>query len=196
MRGFVMVWLARRLRQRGFAVRTFSYPSMAGSLDANVQRLARFLAGLSASRIHLVGHSLGGLLILSLLAHIGDARIRRVVLLGAPVIKSHCARCLQALPLIGRLLGRSLPGWSPAELEALPGEVEIGILAGTVAVGLGRIVPGLPRPNDGVVAVAETHLAQAKDFITLPLNHSAMLASASCADQVAAFLRTGHFDRC
>lgn len=195
MRGFVLLWLAARLRRRGFRVHVFSYPTMAVGLGANVRRLVRFLETLSASRLHLVGHSLGGLLILALLRRAPDPRIHRAVLLGTPVRDCHCARRLAAWPLAWRLLGRSLPEWSGDWLEARPLDAEIGIVAGTSAIGLGRLIPGLPRPNDGVVAVAETRLAQARDSITLPLNHSAMLASAGCADQIAAFLRTGHFYR-
>ena len=71
--------------------------------------------------------------------------------------------------------------------------MEVGVLAGTRSVGLGRVVPGLPRPNDGVVAVTETRLPGAADFIALPVAHSQMLASRPCATQIAAFLETGRF---
>jgi hypothetical protein len=67
------------------------------------------------------------------------------------------------------------------------------VLAGTRSIGLGRIVPGLPRPNDGVVTLAETQLHGATDFIVLPVAHSEMLASRRCAEQIAAFLETGRF---
>jgi hypothetical protein len=71
--------------------------------------------------------------------------------------------------------------------------VAIGVLAGTRRVGLGRLVPGLPLPNDGVVALAETRLPGAADFIALPVAHSEMLASRRCAAQIAAFLESGRF---
>ncbi len=75
----------------------------------------------------------------------------------------------------------------------LPGDVEIGVISGSRSLGLGRLIPGLLRPNDGVVSVVETQLPQARDFVTLPVTHSQMLVSRACADEVAAFLRTGSF---
>ena len=71
--------------------------------------------------------------------------------------------------------------------------VEIGVLAGTRSIGLGRVVLDLPRPNDGVVTVDETRLPGAADFIALPLAHSEMLASRRCAGQIIAFLESGRF---
>jgi hypothetical protein len=60
-------------------------------------------------------------------------------------------------------------------------------------MGLGRLVSGLPQPNDGVVAVTETLLPGATDFIALKVAHSEMLASRRCAAQIAAFLESGRF---
>lgn len=197
MRAPVLLPLGWQLRRRGFSTKTFSYPTLAKDLRENVNGLAKFVASLDTDAIHLVGHSLGGLLILALLASQADHRIARAVLLGSPVMDCHCARILGRMPVFQTLLGRSLPQWlleGKDDLAVLPRELEIGVLAGNVPLGLGRVIPGLKRPNDGVVAVAETRLDQAKDSIVLPLNHSAMLVSARCADQVAAFLRNGCFD--
>ena len=77
--------------------------------------------------------------------------------------------------------------WAPSPAVA------VGVLAGTRSLGLGRVVPDLPRPNDGVVSVAETRLPGAADFIALPVAHSEMLVSRRCAGQIAAFLDTGRF---
>lgn len=165
-------------------------------LEENAKRLADFVASLDAKTVHLVGHSLGGLLVLAMLAAAQDARIGRVVLLGSPVRDCHCARTLARVPVLSGVLGRSLPQWvqsSSEFLAALPPHLQVGVLAGHGAIGMGRVIPGLARPNDGVVAVHETRLDQATDTIVLPLSHSAMLVSTRCADQVAAFLRNGHF---
>ncbi len=152
----------------------------------------------STTEIHLVGHSLGGLVILEMLRQAPDAdqRAHRVVLLGTPCVDSHCARRLAGVAGMPVLLGRSIIEWlarAPGTKVALPPAVEVGVLAGTRSVGLGRVVPGLPRPNDGVVAVAETRLPGAADFIALPVAHSEMLASRRCTAQIAAFLEAGRF---
>ncbi|MBK7765591.1 MAG: alpha/beta fold hydrolase [Sulfuritalea sp.] len=190
----------RWLLRRGYRVLRFGYPSVRGTLSQNALGLKRYIAAQvapgSSARIHLVGHSLGGLVILEMLRHEPDPRLRRAVLLGTPCVDSHCARRLAGMAGMPALLGHSIIEW----LSRVPGiaaapcaAMEIGVLAGTRSVGLGRVVPGLPRPNDGVVALAETRLPGAADCIALPVAHSEMLASRRCAAQIAMFLETGRF---
>lgn len=186
----------RWLQGRGYRTLRFGYPSVRATLSQNAQALRRCIAAAGGAEIHLVGHSLGGLVILDMLRQEADPRLRRVVLLGTPCIDSHCARRLAGLRGMPALLGRSIGEWlarGPAAALAPPPAVAVGVLAGTRSLGLGRVVPGLPRPNDGVVSVAETRLPGAADFIALPVAHSEMLASRRCAEQIAAFLETGRF---
>jgi len=208
MPDFVLWPAQRRLERAGYAVRRFAYPSWRRGLDANVAALARCLAALPAAPatpIHLVGHSLGGLLILQLLAHGAAASIGRVVLLGSPALGSHGAERLLDSRWGTLLAGRTLADWR-AESQAnsladsltnsrpaLPRGIEIGVIAGTRGVGLGRLLGGLAQPNDGAVALAETRLPEAADFIALHVSHSGMLVSAACAGQVASFLESGRF---
>lgn len=195
MKGAVLLPLGWKLQRRGFTTRTFSYPTMARDLRENAKLLADFVASLEGEAVHLVGHSLGGLLVLAMLASRPDARVARAVLLGSPVRDCHCARRLARVPALSRVLGKTLPQWQPSSVDYLARlpPVEIGVLAGSAGIGLGRMIPGLSHPNDGVVAVHETRLDRATDSVVLPLSHSAMLVSTRCADQVAAFLRNGHF---
>lgn len=193
LHGVVFAWYRRRLARRGFASCAFSYPSLRRGLSENAAALAGFVAAQSARRIHLVGHSLGGLVVLAMLAERAEPRLGRVVLLGSPVSGSHCAAGLRRWPGGAALLGRSLRDWLAAPLPKLPAGVEIGVLAGSRSLGLGRVIRGLPKPNDGVVAVAETRLAAGKDSVVLPVAHSQMLFSTACIEQVASFLNTGNF---
>lgn len=193
MHGVAMLPQQHWLGRHGFAVRRFSYPSMRRGLQHNAQALARFVAASDGATIHLTGHSLGGLVILYMLAQHADPRIRRVVLMGSPCMACHCAAVLTRIPLLNALLGHTLPDWLALPRPSPPAAVEIGVLAGSRSVGLGRIIPGLPRPNDGVVSVAETRLPEARDSIVLDVSHTGMLFSRACADQTAAFLGNGSF---
>lgn len=188
------------LQRRGYRVLRFAYPSVGGTLSQNALRLKRYvtarIAPGGAAPVHLVGHSLGGLVILEMLGDMPDPRLRRVVLLGTPCVDSHCARRLARVAGMPALLGRSIVEWMsrvPGVRAAPCAALEIGVLAGTRSLGLGRVVPGLPRPNDGVVALVETRLPGAADCIALPVAHSEMLASRCCALQIATFLETGRF---
>jgi hypothetical protein len=51
----------------------------------------------------------------------------------------------------------------------------------------------LPRPNDGKVSVAATHLAGERDHIVLPYSHTWLGWSRATVAQVRMFLRDGHF---
>ena len=185
---------AHWLQQRGYRVLRFGYRSVWATLAQNAQELKRFIAATSGMQIQLVGHSLGGLLILEMLAQAQDPRLRRVVLLGTPCLGNHCARRLAGMAGMPALLGRSIMEWlSRPDLAVPRSAVEVGVLAGTRSIGLGRVLSGLPRPNDGVVALAETRFPGAADFIALPIAHSQMLVSRPCALQIASFLECGHF---
>ena len=68
--------LRRRLAKTLSAeTRVFSYASVRSGIAANAQALAKFLGGLRADTLHLVGHSLGGLVILKLFESPEGARL-------------------------------------------------------------------------------------------------------------------------
>ena len=182
-----MLLLKRRLERDGsYACHLFGYPSVRGELDDNAERLYRFARGFRPAGVHLVGHSLGGIVALRMLANHADAPPGRLVCLGSPLTGSRAAARL------GRLRwGRSLVGHSLRDgVVTLP-----AIIAGTTPVGLGRLVTSFDGANDGTVAVEETRLPGAKEHLTLPVNHTALALSADVAVQVAAFLRRGEFLR-
>lgn len=193
MHGLVMLPLQWRLQRAGFVVRRFSYPSMRKGLEANVQALVALIEGMCGGRVHLVGHSLGGLVALAALARFAERPVGRAVLMGSPYVGCHCAAYLLRRPLLNRMVGRSLRDWLAQPRPRLPAAAQVGVLAGNGGWGLGRLIPGLPEPNDGVVALTETPVPAARDAICLPLGHTRMLFSSRCALQVAAFLRTGNF---
>lgn len=193
LHGIVFWPLRRWLAGAGVATCTFSYPSVRRTLAENAGSLSVFLHAIPSPIIHLVGHSLGGLVILSALASRPDPRVRRVVLLGSPCAGSYCGDVLLRHRASAAIVGRSLRDWLQQPRPRLPEGVEVGTLAGNRSLGLGRLIPGLPRPNDGVVTVAETSLAGARDRVVLPVSHSQMLVSKACAAQIASFLDHGRF---
>ena len=188
----IMRLLGYRISRCGFDVSYFSYASARTTLEQNAARLSRFAAALSVNTVHWVGHSLGGIVILKMLEQCPEPRTGRIVLMGSPSAGSYAARAL-AKTAAGRwLLGRSTP--LVETKVALHGKYEIGVIAGCRGLGLGRLMlHGLPRPNDGVVTVEETHLSGMQDHIVLQVSHSGMLFSSRAAKQVCAFLKAGRF---
>lgn len=193
MNALAMVPLQARIARCGFRVERFGYRSVMGAPDHSAGRLSRFVSGLKADRVHLVGHSLGGILILRALAQQPDARIGRVVLLGTPLAGSRAGRGLSRFRVGRWMLGESRTLWQEASPPPAPAGVEVGVLAGNLAVGLGRIVARLTGPNDGAVTVAETAMPGAADSMVLRVSHSGLLVSGAVARQVCAFLKQGRF---
>ena len=202
MRGPIMLALAWRLRNAGYRTYTFSYNTTAESCAENAQHLQRFAANIDARTLHFVAHSLGGLVLRHCVPRLADPPagfapvcVGRAVTLGTPHQGSHFARRLAAFPLGHRMLDRSLEDCLLGGAPPWDGNVPLGSIAGNVPLGMGRTLPGLPRPNDGMVAVAETRLAGMSDHIVLPVSHTGMLFSAAVARQVLYFLQCGRFDK-
>lgn len=189
-----MALLARRLRRAGFVVQVFSYPTTRNDLRANAGLLQRFLAQQPGETVHLVGYSLGGLVIRALFHFHPEQHPGRIVLLGSPQRRSRAAEALARSPLTARLLGRSLAELNAGQPQAWAWpERETGVIAGTLPTGLGRLVTRLPAPHDGTVALEETLLAEAGARLALRVSHFGLLLSPTVARQAGAFLRTGAF---
>ena len=98
MRGFALGLLHRRLMEAGFRVHRFDYLSVAATQQHILARLQARMNGLAAEAdaVHLVGHSLGGLLALRACLD-GELPPGRIVCLGSPLKGSAAARGFAAL---------------------------------------------------------------------------------------------------
>jgi pimeloyl-ACP methyl ester carboxylesterase len=193
--GWEMVFLRRRLRKIGYRVRQFHYHSILCGLDENVERLRDFLQETPGERLHVVGHSMGGILIRHLFERFPDPRPGRVVALASPFLDCWVGRRVSDFYLVGsHLIGRTVRDHLAGPRDSVwRGGREIGVVAGTFPFGIGSLLPGLPRPSDGVVLWEETRLGGITDHLTYRLNHFGMLGSSRCAAQITHFLEHGAF---
>jgi len=191
LNGPSMALLGWRLARNGFVVSRFSYWSVLRGLDANVERLMAFCSRFESDRLHLVGHSLGGVLILNAIAR--GLKVHRAVLMGIPYQGSISATGLARVAIGKHIVGRTLTDWLHKDKSPSWGNTQIGVLAGDRAVGFGKLISPLPLPNDGVVSIEETRVPGATDSIVLPVFHTAMPFSRVSARAVADFLRKGSF---
>jgi pimeloyl-ACP methyl ester carboxylesterase len=192
MTGVDMTLLRHRVGRCGFAVRQFSYRSIRRGAPWNAARLQELLNALDAHVVHLVGHSLGGLLIRQWLHDYPDQRPGRVVTFGTPHHGSHVARRLSRCRAGRTVMGRSLPALL-GDVPPWRGVRELGVIAGTRGIGVGWLTPGLARPHDGTVATDEARLEGMTDYVEIPVSHTAMLFSRRTARQICAFLTGGRF---
>jgi pimeloyl-ACP methyl ester carboxylesterase len=195
MNGWAMVPLAKRLQSLGYRTLIFSYPSVRSTPAGNALALAERVVDLDVLRVHYVAHSLGGIVVRHYFQRFPHRRPGRIVTLGTPHQGSHAARALSS-GSFSFLLGHSFEKGFLADLPPWTPERELGSLAGTLNLGLGRLLSKAPGPGDGTVLVAETYLEGMADHICLPVSHTGMLFAPSVVVQVHAFLVTGRFRHC
>jgi hypothetical protein len=177
-----MFLLGRRLGRAGYRVASFGYLSTTGTvadLGAALARRVHALAG-EAPCVHFVGHSLGNIIVRWMLAHERPARAGRVVMLAPPnqgaAVADRWSRWVGwAMPAIHEL--RTHPQ-TPARTLPLPGDVEVGIIAGL---------------RDAKVRVHETHLDGARDHAVVPSHHTFIMNRADVHQLICGFLRDGRF---
>lgn len=198
MHGVAMRLMQRRLQRCGYDVLAYSYATVRCDLTENARQLAGYLDGLGRNAIHLVGHSMGGVVAISAAQRLNPELRGRIVLCGSPYADSLAGRRLERYRGGGRLLGKCMAEWLHQSRPALTADagLDIGVIAGDGGFGLARLIArALPKPHDGVVAVAETYVPGMRDHIVLPVSHTAMLISGAVAHQACAFLAKGRFDR-
>ena len=192
--------IKRRLEaEHGLRALMFSYPSLRRSIDENAESLAEFLDTHGLESAHLLGHSLGGVVALRMLATLPVSLKGRVVCLGSPLTGSRAAEFVNTLDFADLFSSSLKAGVIDASANEWGREVcdthDIGVIAGTVGRGLGRIVAGIKEENDGTIAVSETRLEGATDHLVMEVSHNRLLTSPAVIDQAASFLEQGRFQR-
>jgi len=201
MNGVDMTLLRFRLRRYGYQVTQFSYPSVRQTLAQNAVRLNSLAETITQSprhlpdnnTLHFVAHSLGGLLVRQLFHDYPQQRPGRVVTLGTPHQGSVVVRRLSHYRMWRSLFGKSLHHGLLGDVPAWQSDHDIGVLAGSLSVGVGNVLSRLPQPNDGTVALSETPLNGMADYKVLRISHMSMLLLPAVAREVHQFLSTGVF---
>jgi len=176
--------LSRRLQAENFATLNWGYPTVRTSLVVAAERLASTLDRLDAepsqSPLHLVTHSMGGIVARAALERVRPRRLHRWVMLAPPNRRSDMARLLE--PYFG--------GWSPPVRELSSGKTGlVHSLGMPTDVEVGVIAAGY----DLLVREESTRPDVPHEHVTIPCMHSALLVRRDAHRQVVSFLRTGRF---
>lgn len=195
--GYDMKPLARALRREGFTPVVWSYDSRRRTMTDVAEDLAAAAQKKSAdhSRIHYVGHSMGGLIIRHATG-LGAPQTGRIVMIGTPNNGAHLADRYAQWWLYRTFFG-------PAGQQLRTGENGLCVSApipgcefAIIAGGFGHRVglnPTIPGDNDGTVEVSSTRLPGAAEHLVLPYPHAMIHLMPRTCRSVVAFLKSGTF---
>jgi pimeloyl-ACP methyl ester carboxylesterase len=195
--------LERRVAKAGYRTLSIRYPSTTKLLPAIADllnpQLSQFAAGVEG-QVHVITHSLGGLLARALLAKHRPDNLGRVVMLAPPNGGSEWADVLERWRIAAKILGPNSQYLVTQRSDALDKSLghidyELGIIAGNRAIDR-LIAPFLIQtPHDGKVSVASTRLVGMTEHLTLPVGHPLMPFHPAVARQAIYFLKSGTFAR-
>jgi len=182
---YLMAMLARHLRRYGYGTTPWGYWNIRCSLLVHADRFSRELERLDADpaigTIHLVTHSMGGIVARAALDRFRPRKLGRLVMLAPPNHGSFVAT--RAVPTFGRFLRPvtelSTAADSLVNLLPTPRGIDIGVIA---------------AQYDALVSEESTHPDVPHAHVTLPTWHTGLLFHLATADHVADFLASGTFD--
>lgn len=190
--------LKRHFEKAGYYTIAMNYPSLRASVQQNAEYLHAVLQSLDGvEQVHLVGFSMGGIVIRQCLAAQQEPRLGRVVFIGTPNQGAELASMLKdwwAFKTITGQAGQDLAMAPHGVAAKLPApSCEFGIIAGCRGTDAGYN-PLIPGDNDGTVSLETTRLAGASDFMTVRGIHQVLLNTPSVCKAAEHFIAHGRFD--
>jgi len=179
--------IARRLKRLGFEVRNWGYRSIGNRVETHAQRLGQELSvldsQLSDGQIHLVTHSMGGIIARTMFADFDFRNLGRVFMLAPPHLGSHTARKLS--PLVGWLTPslKQLSDSADSFVNQLPNTlqqkgIEFGIIEST---------------KDRVIVQGGVNLDGYRDYARVEGHHGVLTWYSDTIRLVEEFLAGGRF---
>ena len=206
---YAMQEIEEALKDQNYLVWNQSYPSTQGDIQSLAPNAIlpgiEFCKSNGATSLHLVTHSLGGILtryffqdttLKAINTELGSLELNRVVMLAPPNQGSEIAELLNDYSWVEMIMGPAilqLGDESSALLKELqPIAAEIGIIAGAKSSDpwFQSVFDGV---NDGKVSVESTQLPEMQDFLVVDAGHTFIMKDENVIEQILHFLENGNF---
>lgn len=199
-RSKVAMWpLYIELYSAGYDVSNIGYSSFNSNIDEIKKEVFEQINEISFNsytKVHFVGHSLGGLLCRAYLQEKQIENLGNVVLLGSP---SHGTELVDVYNKewwfeyagpTAKILGTKGNSF-PKSLKNP--YYNLGVIAGVYKTNIEIIEKAFNGEHDGMVSVESTKIKGMSDFIKIFTSHSMMRHNNNVAIQTIEFLRSGRF---
>lgn len=194
--------MARALDAVGYDTCVIGYPSRRYRIGELAERyvlpeIARCRSG-REHPVHVVTHSMGGILVRQLIVSGDLDQVGRVVMLAPPNAGSEVVDRLggwRLFQLLNGPAGSELGTWEDSLPNRLgPAAFELGVIAGRRSVNplLSLLIPG---EDDGKVSVSNAALQGMRDFLIVDSAHPFVMRNHDVQQQTIHFLAVGRFSR-
>lgn len=186
-----MVILSKRFRSAGYQTLNFPYNQPIHSLDEISGQLIEFIRKkVKTTNYHLIGHSLGNIIIRNAFRKEYPDGLGKIVMLAPPNQPAHLAKRLKKNPVYRKFTGDSGQKLSEEEFyRDLPvPTVPFGVIAGDKGQSL-----TFSEPNDAVVTVESTKLEGMADWLLLHHGHTFIMNCKDTFEYCQRFIERGRF---
>lgn len=192
------------LLEQNFIVANIDYPSRKyvieelsdSAVDAGLEQCAQQGASAGASAVHVVTHSMGGILFRQYVEDNGSQAFGRTVMLAPPNKGSEVVDALRNVPsyeLLNGPAGLQLgTGSDSVPLNLGDASSDVAVIAGTFSVNL-ILSTYLPDPDDGKVSVESSRLDGMCAHLQVNVSHPFIMSDEAVMQEVISYLKTGKF---
>lgn len=175
----------RYFMAKGYHVYRFGYKTTKQEINKSSDQLAAFVNSRPQETVHLLGHSMGG--ILSVRAAENIRKKGKIALLASPINGSQVAKKMAKSSWQKRLLHWAIEPLTHG-VESVKTNRSCQMVMGNWPIGIGRLVYHFDEPSDGTVAVSETQADWLDKHHVINTNHLGILRNKQAMDLTWQFL--------